>query len=119
MRAARKKLSSWEDDPDVRDPKGFVMRLSFPERFGSTRTDQLRTILRGAGFRSVRVTRPAGGKAGTWKIKMQSNIRRFSSRQIVAKMVQIAGTLGFDLDRETVTAEIVGRKITVSFTALT
>ena len=119
MCTTRKKLPSSEDDPDVRNPKGLVMRLSFPELFGSTRIKQLITTLRRAGFKSVRVTRPASGTTGTWKIEMQSNIRRPSATIIVAKMIQIAETLCFDLDRETITTEIVRRKITVSFAALT
>jgi hypothetical protein len=113
-----KELPSWEDDPEVRNPKGFIMRHSFPELFGPTRTVQLRTKLGGAGFKGVRVTRPAGGLLGTWKIEMRSDISSPSSRKIVAEIRQIASTLGFELDRKTIKTKITGTRIIVSFTAL-
>lgn len=111
--------SSWEG-PDFENPKGFIVRHNFPECFGSTRTEQLRSKLTLGGFKRIRLTRPAGGSLGIWKIEMyaDANYSRPSSRIIIAEIVNIAEVLGFQLDQTNMRIELAGRRIKVSFLAL-
>lgn len=109
-------LPDIEDDPDFKNPKGFILTRNFQQCYGRTVREQLRSRLEMAGFTDIRLTETVRDKSG-WSLVMYNgtNSDGLNTEELIRYLMRLIRDIGWKVERAGIAAVVLGERVEAAF----